>query len=337
MNDHFKIPSALWEGMQRVGLARHQVLAHAKLSLRLVQDDAPISTAQFFALWRAMVVVSGDPHIGLWIATELDGGVMPPSFLAAYHARDYRDALQRVARFKRLCAPEEIRIEEHADHASVQLHWLHAEEAELPPALVEASLASLMELGRSGTSAPLHPVFVSLTRPSEDPVVLERYFGCPVQFGAAHNGMTLRVADLAKPFVQYNSELLQILDQALQTQVDAQAHRATLSEQIRWILRRRLTAGRPDIRSIASELAMSERSLQRRLTEEGVRFQDLLSQSRHQLALEYLRDRQFSLIEVAFMLGYEDQNSFFRAFRQWEFRTPSEWRADHKADSGVNT
>jgi AraC-like DNA-binding protein len=73
---------------------------------------------------------------------------------------------------------------------------------------------------------------------------------------------------------------------------------------------------------------MSERSLQRKLTEEGVTFQSLVSTTRHQLALEYLADPAHSLIEIAYMLGYEDQNSFFRAFRQWEGRTPSDWRAN---------
>src|SRR5574337_713699 len=81
----------------------------------VMRDQAALSTAQFFALWQVLVELSGDPAIGLRIATGLEGAVMPPSFMAAYHARDFRDALQRVARFKRLCAPEEVRIEERED------------------------------------------------------------------------------------------------------------------------------------------------------------------------------------------------------------------------------
>ncbi len=76
---------------------------------------------------------------------------------------------------------------------------------------------------------------------------------------------------------------------------------------------------------------MSERSLQRRLTDEGVSFQTLVSQTRHQMALEHLADNSLTLIEIAYLLGYEDQNSFFRAFRQWENQTPSDWRDAHTA------
>lgn len=71
---------------------------------------------------------------------------------------------------------------------------------------------------------------------------------------------------------------------------------------------------------------MNERSLQRKLTEEGMTFQSLLSETRHELALEHLANPGLAIIEVAYMLGYEDQNSFFRAFRQWEKLTPLAWR-----------
>lgn len=59
---------------------------------------------------------------------------------------------------------------------------------------------------------------------------------------------------------------------------------------------------------------MSERSVERKLTDEGMTFQGLLSETRHELALEHLADPSLAIIEVAYMLGYEDQNSFFRAF-----------------------
>jgi AraC-like DNA-binding protein len=286
-----------------------------------------VSTIQFFALWRAVAEVSADPAIGLRIATGLEGAVMPPSFVAAYHARDFRDALQRVARFKRLCAPEEVLIQEHQDRCDIVVTWTHSESEAVPPALVDATMASVLELGRKGSGEPLAALSVELARARIAPTVHERYYRCRVQFGASNNRLTLHREDLDRPFVSYNAELLEALIPELDRKLDRQARAASLAEQIKWVLRRRLTAGRPDIRSIATDLAMSERSLQRRLTEEGLTFQALLSETRHQLALEYLSDRSLALVEVACMLGYEDQNSFFRAFRQWENKTPSAWRA----------
>lgn len=335
--DKIRLPEAFWEGIKRVGLPRADVVREAQIPLSVIRDQAPLSTAQFFALWQVLVELSRDPAIGLRIVAGLEGAVMPPSFMAAYHARDFRDALQRVARFKRLCAPEDVRIEEREDRCEIVVAWTHADGQAAPPALVDATLASLMELGRRGTASPLSALAVELARPPSARADYERYFGCPVRFEAKRDCLNFRLADLDKLFVNYNADLLDILIPELDRRLEQQTHSTTLAGQIRWVLRRRLTAGRPDIRSVATELAMSERSLQRKLTDEGLTFQGLLSETRHQLALEYLADPTLAIIEVAYMLGYEDQNSFFRAFRQWEELTPAVWRAKHQAESAAQT
>lgn len=74
---------------------------------------------------------------------------------------------------------------------------------------------------------------------------------------------------------------------------------------------------------------MSDRTLQRRLTDECTTFKKLLTQARHEKAREYLADPTLDIKEVAFLLGYEDQNSFYRAFRMWEGDTPSNWRFEY--------
>lgn len=94
-------------------------------------------------------------------------------------------------------------------------------------------------------------------------------------------------------------------------------------------MKRSLMRGRPEIQNIAKELGMSDRTLQRRLTDENTSFKHLLSEARHEQARAYLADPSLELKEVAFLIGYEDQNSFYRAFRQWEGDTPTQWRTDH--------
>lgn len=327
--DRIKIPRALWLGLARAGIAAADVVREARIPVAVLRDDAAVSTEQFFAVWRAIESVSDDPAIGLRIATGLDVQSMPLSFMAAYHARDFHDALQRAARFKRLCAPEEVRIEEHEDHATVTFHWLHAGGDTTPAALVDATLVSMVELGRSGTGTPIAPLKVELARPARARERFEQYFNCKVRYKADVDRLVFHRDDLSQPFLNYNQELLAMLLPELDRRLEQQTHAVSVAAQAKWGLRRRLTAGRPDIRSVATELAMSERSLQRKLTDEGVTFLALLSDTRHELALEYLSDPALEIMEVAYMLGYEDQNSLFRAFRQWEHQTPSEWRAEH--------
>ena len=151
---------------------------------------------------------------------------------------------------------------------------------------------------------------------------------------AAADRLFLRASDLALPFRTYNAELATMLDNALAAVIEQNARASSLSQQVQWLMRRALTGGRPEIRSVARELALSERSLQRRLQEEGRSFQALLSDTRHQLAREYLINRSLEITEIAYMLGYDDQASFYRAFQRWENQTPTQWR-DRQAQHGA--
>lgn len=77
---------------------------------------------------------------------------------------------------------------------------------------------------------------------------------------------------------------------------------------------------------MARELGVSTRTLQRRLTDENVTFQQLIAEARRELARHYLQHSSLELNETAYLLGFEDANSFFRAFQQWEGTSPGEWR-----------
>ena len=93
------------------------------------------------------------------------------------------------------------------------------------------------------------------------------------------------------------------------------------------IAKRLLPGSRPDLVMVAKELGMGERTLQRRITEKGTTFRKLLNEIRHESARQYLSDPLIETTETAFLLGFEDANSFYRAFRSWEGKTPAEWRA----------
>jgi AraC-like DNA-binding protein len=84
---------------------------------------------------------------------------------------------------------------------------------------------------------------------------------------------------------------------------------------------------RPEIAAVARELGLSDRTLQRRIIDDGATFRQLLLEVRQELAHEYLNRPEMDVPEVAFLLGYEDSNSFYRAFRTWEGTTPSQLRA----------
>ncbi|MFX3632371.1 MAG: helix-turn-helix domain-containing protein [Candidatus Pristimantibacillus sp.] len=327
-SDRIKIPAGFWAGLSQLGIAAHDVARKARLPLTIITEPV-VTTAQYFAIWQAYSDLIGDTSQGIiQLATVFETAKYPPTVLATYHARDYRDALNRMARYKQLCPPEGLRITEEGEHCTIELEWLHAEQPG-PPMLVGITLACLLELGRRGTGQPLTARFVEFSQSMGDVQVLEAYFGCPIRIGATCNRLTLHRSDLDRPFVSYNEELLEILTPVLDQSLNEQQRSRSISETVKWIMKRSLTGGRPDIQAVAKELGMSDRTLQRRLTDENTSFKQLLAQARHEQAREYLADPLLDIKEVAFLIGYEDQNSFYRAFRLWEGDTPSNWRTEH--------
>ncbi|SED11883.1 AraC family transcriptional regulator [Paenibacillus sp. GP183] len=327
-SDRIKLPPGFWAGLQQLGIAPHDVARKARLPLTIITEPAAVTAAQYFRIWQAYSDLVGDTAIGIIkLVTVFETTQYPPTVLATYHARDYRDALNRMARYKQLCPPESLRITEEGERCTIELEWMRSEQPG-PPVLVGTTLAFLLELGRRGTGQPLTARSVEFSHSMGDVKALQAYFGCPIRIGATNNRLTLHRRDLDRLFISYNKELLEILTPVLDRSLDEQRSRS-IPEMVKWILKRSLTGGRLDIRAVASELGMSDRTLQRRLTNEGTTFKQLLSQARHEQAREYLADPKLDIKEVAFLIGYEDQNSFYRAFRLWEGNTPSDWRSEY--------
>jgi AraC-like DNA-binding protein len=154
----------------------------------------------------------------------------------------------------------------------------------------------------------------------------ESHFRCPLKFKSNQNALVFSNADMELPFVTYNSDLLAIVAPQLEAELAQQLAEKTFTEQAKGILKQLLAGQRPGIQDLARELHVSTRTLQRRLTEQGISFQRLLEEARRELAHHYLLHSSRELNETAYLLGYEDANSFFRAFHQWEGTSPGQWR-----------
>jgi len=275
-----------------------------------------------------MSEVSRDPAIGLKLGTEERIERYDPVSIAALYARSFRDALQRMARYKQLTCPEEIRIAERGDLCAVQFIWLLADEKE-PALLIDVCFAWIVGIGRRGTGRLVNPKRVELQRTEAHRKMYEQHFQCPVKFGARQNVLVFDKADVERPFVTHNADLLGILAPQLEAELTQQLAQKSMREQVKGILKKLLAGQRPGLEAVAGELRLSTRTLQRRLTGERATFQQLMEDARRELAQHYLLHSSLELNETAYLLGYEDANSFFRAFHHWEGTSPGEWRASH--------
>src|SRR6201986_5539405 len=297
--DRFRAANAFWIGLGKIGLTPAAVLSQARVPVTVYDGKKNlVTTAQVFSLWRAVGELSSDPAARLKIAIQIDVGHRPPSTMAAYYARDYRDALTRLARFKQLCTPEELQIKISKDECLIEPAWQHAQE-QTPPLLTDAAFASFVELGRRGTGHLVTAKRVEPKRSAEATGFHKAYFKGPIMFGARRNALVLHATDLDRPFLTYNAELLDMLSPQLERALEDRRAQSSISEQVKWILKRLLAGNRPEISAVARELGLSDRTLQRRIIDDGTTFRQLLLEGRQELALEYLNRPEMDVSEVA--------------------------------------
>jgi AraC-like DNA-binding protein len=329
MTNHFRFSGMLSRRLEELGLSPVAVLRHAGLPIGLFeQERILLDTEEMFALYRAIYEVSGDPAVGLKLGTEERIERYSPVAIAALYTRSFRDALQRIARYKQLVSPEQIQIAERGNECAVQFLWLPTDESE-PACLVDCCFAWIVAIGRRGTGRTVHPQRVEFQRPESQRKMYESHFQCPVKFNARRNVLVFDKEDVDRPFLTHNAELLALIAPQLESELSQQLAQKSLSEQVKGIVKKLLAGERPTLGDVARELRLSTRTLQRRLTAEHANFQQLMEDARRELAQHYLLHSSPELNQTAYLLGYEDANSFFRAFHQWEGTSPGEWRVVH--------
>jgi AraC-like DNA-binding protein len=327
VSTHFRISTSFIRRLDDLNVATELVLRDAGLPPGLFeQERVLLTTEELFNLHRSLEKVSEDPALGLKLGTEDRVERYDPIAIAALYARSFRDALQRMARYKKLSCPEAIVLGEQGDECRVQFEWLLAQGNE-PELLVDLCFAWVLAIARRGTVNAIRAKRVEFTRADAQRQLYETHFGCPVEFGTSQNLLVFDKNDLERPFVTHNADLLAIVAPQLEAELEQQLAQRSFRERVKATLKRMLAGQRPELRAVARELGVSTRTLQRRLTDERASFQQLIAEARRELARHYLQHSTLELNQTAYLLGYEDANSFFRAFQQWEGTSPGEWRA----------
>jgi AraC-like DNA-binding protein len=193
----------------------------------------------------------------------------------------------------------------------------------------EATLASIVSISREVASSPFRAEEVHIKHEAPDSIDgHEAYFGCPVRFESDRDALVVSTRTLRTPNKRGDANIVEFFDAHLAAEVDKVDDSIGLDREVRELVTTSLSEGVPLLSDVASQLAMSGRTLQRRLSEEGCAFQALVDEARRDLAKRLLRDTDYSLIEVAFMTGFSEQSALTRAFKRWVGRTPGAFRSD---------
>jgi AraC-like DNA-binding protein len=151
-------------------------------------------------------------------------------------------------------------------------------------------------------------------------------------YDAPENEVVLRTVDLELPLMSSNPELVIMFEEKAEEFRAASDVEPELANRVRTVLQRMMRGELPDLGGVARALSISERSLQRKLGQEGVSFQHLVNEVRFSLAQRHLRNREVDAAEVSYLLGFSHPTSFYRAFKRWTGMTPEEYRRSSPAE-----
>lgn len=315
----------LWKALESYGCDGRALFAQADLDPDKLQDpNARYPFTSLTRLWKLAADATQDPCIGLaaarfWHPTTFHA--LGYSWLAS---QNLKDAMMRMTRYSAIVTDSvRLTLTEAAEGFQFTLHPRFE-----PPAdeAMDAGMAIVLGMCRTSYGSTFNPLRVTMQR--DTPANVEAFsqvFRAPIQFSAPENMLILSKADLTAPLPTANAELARANDRVITDYLARFTHDST-KIRVQAKLLEQLSSGRATQESVAKALAMSPRTLQRNLKQEGTSYKQLLDEMRRELASQYIKESRLSVNEITFMLGFSEPANFSRAFKRWTGTSPSEYR-----------
>lgn len=287
-----------------------------------------IAAADYVRLLDAGAELARHPHFGLHVGERVKLGTYSVYGLILLSCRDFGQVFQQTLRYEGLAhdlGRSELRVAEGTAEYLWRSHFPTASRH-----LAESVFAGVRVFGTWLAGAPLPDAPVCFTHAAPaDLSEHHRLFGPDVAFGADANCARFDAALLSLPVPNADVSLYPVLQQhaerLLQAKLSAQQDTSIVA-QVRASIANNLAQDRARLATIAEELALSQRTLQRKLADAGASFQQLLDQTRQELAQGYLLQRDLGLADIAFLLGFQEQSAFNHAFKEWTGESPGSYR-----------
>jgi AraC-like DNA-binding protein len=304
-----------------------------RLPLRLKGDaDAPFPGDRLVRLLEACAAELSCPDFGLRAGFAQGRDALGPIALIALHCATVGEAIEAIARYLNLLnSALELQLvnRRSGSRVSYELKVLRAG----PTRQIEQwTLAVGLRVLRVIASDQTRPKAILLPHAPLLPLAhYTNFFGCPVRFSQAEHGIELFAADLKRPMLRNDPELKDLISGYIEKTADSAVE--SLRDQIDLMVRKLLPTGRCNLDTVAGHFYVSVRTLQRRLEQEHLVFEDLVETARRAGAEQYLADPAVRMSVVAGLLGYGTPSSFSHAFRRWHGISPREWRKQRFAES----
>jgi AraC-like DNA-binding protein len=292
----------------------------------LDNPDLRVPSATVNRLWQLAVERSGNPTIGLTAARVPRPVLFDIVGYAMMSSPDLRGLLERTARYFRIITDVvTFTVAEEPDGYRVRLATA-ADEADRPWQRYMFTLLSLLSFVRWIMMRDLRPLAVEVIATARDEMIsYQQAFECPLRFGAQANALLFSYSDIALGLPTAQPRLAGVHERVVGEYL-ARLDEPGTTARVRIEISQHLADGEPRRATIARALGMSERTLQRRLEDENTSYRRILDDTRKELARNYFEQGDVSLTHMSYLLGFNDQSSFFRATQRWFGTTPQQFR-----------
>jgi AraC-like DNA-binding protein len=262
------------------------------------------------------------PNLPLELARVTPIGAYPLLDYLVLTSETVGAGVRQLAHYNRIIGnPVDIECREAANAVHVSMARAAG------PFSIEFTAALIALHFRNETDGQFAATRVTFQHKVDDASAYERVLGCPIDQAGSWNGVSMTLDSWQLPLRRRDPVLRQLLETQADEILARQPQRTGLALQVQRTLASRVAGGDTSIASLARELAMSGRTLQRRLAAEGVSYHALLEEARKAAASRYLSESTLAICEVAYLVGYSEPAPFHRAFKRWFGKTPEAFRS----------
>ncbi len=320
--------SVLVELLTEKGFSPQQIFADSGLDENTLHEENPqVSYRQLHRLEENALMLTGDRGLGLELGARARISHFGMLGYAIASAENIVQAMALGSRYFGLFnSVVDFRYNLDTEEPSAEA-YSRVPLGSMERFTFEMVISCLFAIGRFLLEKPAASVHVSFTfaePPHSD--LYQRYFRCPIQFDAPSNAIFFDREYLTQPLKLADSEVAAVCKQQcerwLQDTNPEDEFIAMVREEIL-----RVPGKFPNIATVSTVLHISPRTLSRRLAERGASYQQMLDDVRRDVAIDYLRDTQFSVEQIAQLLDFSDSANFRKAFKKWTGRVPNDYRA----------